>query len=145
MNILKLITLCSLLSLTLSSCVVRRPAPGSDSTKSYFERSGEAYPLLYIDGTDLNEIPHLRYLQVVGERAGFLGLGERVKINIDIGQTSATWMKSEVQDERGFPLLFNSMVDVMNALHAQGWNLEDSYVLRVGDKSVYHHIFKKND
>ena len=129
----------------LSGCVVQKPSPGSDSTKSYFERSGDEFPRIFIGGKDLNEIPNLKYLQAVGERAGFLGLGQRVKISVDIGQTLASWMKTEVEDEKGFPLLFNSMVDVMNALYAQGWELEDSYVLTIDKKLVYHHIFKKMD
>ena len=105
--------------------------------------TAQNYPKIYVESEYLNDIEGLKYIQVLGERAGFAGLGKKVKVSIDIGQKNASWSKATLKDENGDKLKFNSVIDALNALYSQGWELKDSYVLTVSNQNIYHHIFEK--
>jgi hypothetical protein len=66
----------------------------------------------------------------------------KVVIDIDFGEerrsSGYTWLKDEMT---GKVKKFNSIVDALNYMGAQGWTLVNAFP--IGDSPIYHYYFKK--
>jgi len=80
------------------------------------------------------------YCQIVGQ--GRL-LSNRVDISIDYGQKAGIFTDKRLRDEDGKVIVFNSMVDAMNFMGADGWEFVQAYVITTGNANVYHWLLKK--
>lgn len=72
-------------------------------------------------------------------------LSKKVTVEIDFGQATKFFSDNRYKDPAtGKPKVFNSMVDALNFMSEQGWELENAYP--VGDAQsgyVYHWILQK--
>lgn len=71
-------------------------------------------------------------------------LSTKVSVTIDFGQNTTLFEDTRLSDENGKVINFNSMVDAMNWMGAQGWEFVQAYTASEGDQSVYHWLLKLN-
>lgn len=84
------------------------------------------------------------YAELVGTKKL---LSSKVTVNIDFGQPQSFWnphKNTSMLDENGKRITFNSMVDAMNYMGAQGWEFTQAYTVTEGQINVYHWLLKKN-
>lgn len=85
------------------------------------------------------------YCQIVGTAKL---LSNKVNVEIDFGQAKGFWSDNRLRGEDGKPMTFNSMVDAMNWMGADGWEFMQAYVITTGSgmggQNVYHWLLKKN-
>ncbi len=100
--------------------------------------------LIYTGGYSQNDSisnEKIVYCQLVG--TSFLG---KVTVSIDMGEKTG-FMRlntSYLIDERtGKAMKFNSMVDALNFMGEQGWELAQAYALGEGGSYVYHYLLKQ--
>lgn len=76
-------------------------------------------------------------------------LSDKVDIEFDFGQASDFWTGDRrLYNEKGEPIVFNSMLDAANYMARRGWQLEQAFqVLNISggysDNPVYHWIMSK--
>ena len=72
-------------------------------------------------------------------------LSTKVNINIDFGQENKffTGNDTQVKDENGKLMVFNSMVDALNFFGNYGYEFEQAYAITVGGQNVYHYLMRK--
>ena len=84
------------------------------------------------------------YCQIVG--AGKI-LSNKVTVEIDFGQQTGLFTDKRLRDEKGKVIEFNSMVDAMNFMGADGWEFMQAYVITLDTgmtkQNVYHWLLKK--
>ncbi|HYG52941.1 MAG TPA: hypothetical protein VD905_18700 [Flavobacteriales bacterium] len=86
------------------------------------------------------------YCEIVGRAA--LSLTGKIKIEIDFGQENKVFeginndmLKDPVT---GKPMKFNSMVDALNHMAAQGWLFVNAYqITDTGNNTTYHYIMRR--
>jgi len=82
------------------------------------------------------------YCELVGT-AKFLS--KKVTVEIDFGENAKFFADNRYKDPAtGKPAVFNSMIDALNFMGKQGWELANAYP--IGDANsgyVYHWILKK--
>lgn len=88
------------------------------------------------------------YCQIVGTGKF---MSNKLTIEVDFGQEKGFWSNSDMRlrNAAGEPMVFNSMVDAMNWMGADGWEFMQAYVVTVpssmgGGQNVYHWLLKKN-
>ena len=77
--------------------------------------------MIYIDGQAFDNLENKHYLIIRMERNLWTG---KSKYLIDVGQPQDK--KSEITNEKGKAIQFNSEVDVMNYLLFEGWEHKES-------------------
>jgi len=88
------------------------------------------------------------YCEIVGTQSF---LSSKLTIVVDYGQNKGNfWAQltndSRLKDENGKPIKFNSMIDVLNMMHSEGWDFITAYT--IGDAQhgyVYHWLLKRHD
>ena len=97
-----------------------------------------------IDGVNIEDID-VEYMQIVGTKAF---LTKKVSIALDYGQAAAGKVfgkgKMVVKNKDGKKIKFNSMIDALNFLSANGYDFVDAYAINVGNQNVYHYMMRKN-
>lgn len=72
-------------------------------------------------------------------------LSQKVNVQVDFGQNPYT--NSNLVDENGKKITFNSMIDAMNYMGNSGWEFESAYVITHGSgtsaQNVYHWLLSK--
>lgn len=87
------------------------------------------------------------YCDVVSRQVLFSFTG-KVKVDIDFGQ-SQKFIRginyNALRDEDGKPIVFNSIVDALNYMSADGWNLINTYTVTSQDTKELqvHYIMTK--
>lgn len=73
-------------------------------------------------------------------------LSEKVNVEVDFGQNP--YSNSNLVDENGKRITFNSMVDAMNYMGKFGWEFENAYAITIGSgksaRNVYHWLLSKH-
>jgi hypothetical protein len=85
------------------------------------------------------------YCEIVGTQ-GFLS--SKLTIMIDYDQKSSVWKPQNnlLKSEDGKPIKFNSMIDVLNLMHSEGWDFVNAYTIGDAQKGyVYHWILKRKE
>ncbi|MGO3181235.1 MAG: hypothetical protein ACTIJ9_00230 [Aequorivita sp.] len=84
----------------------------------------------------------VKYLQIVGTTKM---MSNKVTIEIDFGQENKFWSAKDTQikDENGKLLTFNSMIDALNFFGTHGYDFETAYAISTGNQNVYHYLLKK--
>ena len=96
----------------------------------------------------VNDIPikdiDVDYIQIVGTSKL---LSNKVTIEIDFGQENKLWSAkdTQVKDENGKLVVFNSMIDALNFLSNNGYEFVDAYTITVSNQNVYHYMLKKKE
>jgi hypothetical protein len=81
-----------------------------------------------------------QYCEVVGMARI---MSSKVNIIIDYGEAQSVWKDNRVKNEDGSVKKFNSMIDALNFLGANGWKLVNAFPISTGGQDVYHYVFKK--
>jgi len=106
-------------------------------------RSGRS--VILVNGVDINAIPELNYIQIVGWETNVLGLNRRVVVCIDYGQEYEFGNPPTIENASGKNMKFESMVAALNYTAANGWEYVDSYNRTVGTiPAVYYLMRRKN-
>ena len=79
------------------------------------------------------------YCELVGQEKF---LSSKVTVSIDYGQSRSFFADKRLRDEDGKVKTFNSMVDAMNYLGADGWEFQQAYVVTMGNQNVYHWLLR---
>jgi hypothetical protein len=95
----------------------------------------------------VNDIPikdvDVEYVQIVGTAKLF---STKVTIQIDFGQSTTLFTKateSQIKDKDGKRVEFNSMIDALNFMAANGYDFVDAYVISIAQQNVYHYMMRK--
>ena len=86
---------------------------------------------------NINKIDEIKYIQIVTTGTGWFS--SKIKIKIDAGQYNIN--DEKVRDEDGNEMKFNSTIDAMNFLAANGWRYKNTYNVPTPDKVIIHHLF----
>lgn len=95
----------------------------------------------------VNDVPikdvDVEYIQIVGTSKL---LSNKVTIEIDFGQENKFWSAkdTQVKDENGKLVVFNSMIDALNFMSKNGYEFVDAYAITVSNQNVYHYMMKKS-
>lgn len=96
-----------------------------------------------VNGKPLTEID-TDYIMIVGTKKL---LSSKVTVDIDFGQKTSfieLGKNTQIKDENGKPVEFNSMIDALNFFAKIGFEFVDAYVITTEGQNVYHWIVKKN-
>jgi len=100
----------------------------------------------YLQSQTVNGIPleqiDVDYVQIVGTSKS---LSNKVTIDIDFGQHDKFFKSKDTQiiDENGKKLIFNSMIDALNFMSKNGYEFIDANAFVRGGQNVYHFMLKK--
>lgn len=71
-------------------------------------------------------------------------LSNKVTIAIDYGEERSIWKDNRLKEEDGGLKKFNTVIDALNYMGKDGWQLVNAFPINVGTNSqVYHYVFKK--
>jgi len=86
----------------------------------------------------------VEYVQIVGTTKLF---SQKVNIQIDFGQENKLFSAkdTQVKDENGKLMTFNSMIDALNFMSKNGYDFVDAYALTISNQNVYHYLLKKRN
>jgi hypothetical protein len=94
----------------------------------------------------VNDIPlktiDVDYIQIVGTSKL---LSNKVSIEIDFGQENKYWVNkdTQVKDENGKLMIFNSMIDALNFMSKNGYEFVNAYTITISNQNIYHYILRK--
>lgn len=77
-----------------------------------------------VNDVDVNQMD-VKYVELVGQRA--FGFG-KVKVIVDYGQEMKLFQSQKIKSADGTNAKFNSMVDALNFMDANGWELVQAMV-----------------
>ncbi len=85
----------------------------------------------------------VQYIQIVGTSQI---LSNKVTIEIDFGQLNKVFSSkdTQVKDENGKLVKFNSMIDALNFFSKNGYKFVNAYAINISSQNVYHYIMEKN-
>lgn len=96
----------------------------------------------------VNDVPltdiDVEYMQIVGTSKL---LSQKISIQIDFGQENKLWVAkdTQVRDADGKQVVFNSMIDALNFMSANGYEFVTAYTLTMGNNNIYHYLLRKID
>jgi len=65
-------------------------------------------------------------------------------IAVDFGQKLHFWKDVRtVRDERGRPIVFNSLADALNYMASDGWELVNVYSFTDGKQTLFHYVMRR--
>ncbi|EJL68169.1 hypothetical protein [Chryseobacterium populi] len=96
----------------------------------------------------VNDVPirdiDVDYVQIIGTGRS---LSTKVNVEIDFGQeTKSISFKNgtSIKDERGRNMKFNSMMDALNFMSANGYSFQFAYTMNDEKDQAIYYILKKN-
>lgn len=94
-----------------------------------------------VDGTNINDLD-IKYVELVG-RAKFLSL-TKIKVFVDYGQ-DFSWKQQTIKNASGKNAAFNSMVDALNFMEANGWEYVHNYLVQTDSDLTYKYLLRKRE
>lgn len=104
------------------------------------------YAFQQIAAQSVNDVPikdiDVEYVQIVGTSKL---MSNKVTIEIDFGQENKFWkaQDTQVKDENGKLVSFNSMIDALNFMSKNGYDFVAAYTVTVSNQNVYHYLLRK--
>jgi hypothetical protein len=95
-----------------------------------------------VNDVPIKDIP-VEFVQIVGTSKLF---SNKVTIEIDFGQENKFFSSDKdtrVKDANGKNMVFNSMVDALNFMSANGYEFVQAYAFAKDNQSVYHYLLRK--
>jgi hypothetical protein len=78
-----------------------------------------------VEETNINELD-VKFVELIGRNK--VGFG-KIKVIVDYGQ-KISWLKSQaIRSADGTKAAFNSMIDALNFMDANGWDFVSNYVI----------------
>lgn len=94
----------------------------------------------------VNDMPikdiDVEYVQIIGTSKM---VGNKVTIEIDFGQENKLFVAKDTQikDENGKLMTFNSMIDALNFMSKNGYDFETAYVVTITNQNIYYYLLKR--
>lgn len=101
---------------------------------------------LYASSQTINDIPlrdiDVEYIEILGTTKAF---STKLNIELDFGQENKFWSNKEYQlkNADGKKIEFNSMIDALNFMAKNGYELIMPYIVTEANKSTYHYLLRK--
>lgn len=101
----------------------------------------------FANAQTVNNVPikdiEVEYIQIVGTSKF---MSTKVTIAIDFGQSTKFFSSkgTQVKDENGKNVIFNSMIDALNFMSKNGYDFQTAYAFNVGNQNVYHYLMRKH-
>ncbi|MEH0154039.1 hypothetical protein V6R21_07805 [Limibacter armeniacum] len=96
-----------------------------------------------IQEQDINKMEEVKYVKLLGIQKAF---SSKIIINIDYGQKFQMFKPQMIQGPDGKNKDFNSLIEALNFMDANGWEYVNSYPLSTGNSgTVYHYLLKRKD
>lgn len=96
-----------------------------------------------INGVAIKDLD-VQYLQIIGTSKF---MSSKLNIRIDIGQRtkliSSNGDAAGIKDANGEVLIFNSIIDALNFMSANGYELVTSNILAEQGENVYYYLMQK--
>jgi hypothetical protein len=72
-------------------------------------------------------------------------LSSKVNVLIDYGQPDDFWSTKDTQliDENGAPIVFQSMMGAINYFAKNGFEFVNAYAITMGNQNIYHYMMRK--
>lgn len=104
-----------------------------------------SFAQVIVDEVYINELPNVKYVELVGRNK--IGFG-KIKIIVDYGQPLKVFTSQAIKATDGTKVAFNSMIDGLNFMEANGWEFVSNYVIPVRtetDENEVRYILKRKD
>jgi hypothetical protein len=88
--------------------------------------STQAFSQVVVDDAYINELENVKYVELVGRNK--IGFG-KIKIIVDYGQPLKLFASQAIRSSAGTKVAFNSMIDGLNFMEANGWEYVSNYVI----------------
>ena len=84
----------------------------------------------------------VEFVQIVGTSKL---MSNKLTIEIDFGQENKFWSSkdTQVKDENGKLMIFNSMIDALNFMSHNGYSFINAHTVTIGNQNVYHYLLQK--
>jgi hypothetical protein len=95
-----------------------------------------------VNDTPIKDID-VEFVQIVGTSKLFKN---KVTIQLDFGQSVkffSSGKETQIKDENGKRLSFNSMIDALNFMSKNGYDFVHAYAITIGNQNVYHYLLQK--
>lgn len=97
----------------------------------------------------VNDVPikdiDVDYVQIIGTGRG---LSTKMNVRLDFGQeTKSISFKNglKIKDEKGNTVKFNSMIDALNFMSANGYEFQFAYTSKENDDDALYYILKRRE
>ncbi len=95
---------------------------------------------IYVDGVDINVDDEIQYCQI----SAVIGFKKTMNIILDYGQGVKSWTtKTKIKNKERELVEFNGLVQLMNFMNQNGWELVDSIYRKDQNREKY--TFKKKE
>jgi hypothetical protein len=92
-----------------------------------------------VDGNNINDMD-IKYCELVGQ-AKLLSL-TKIKVFVDYGQ-DFSWKQQTIKNAAGKNAAFNSMIDALNFMDANGWEYVSNYLINNNGELTYKFLLHK--
>ena len=92
-----------------------------------------------VDGTNINDLD-IKYCELVGQ-AKFLSF-TKIKVFVDYGQ-DFSWKQQTIKNSAGKNAAFNSMMEALNFMDANGWEYVNNYLINNNGDLIYKFLLRK--
>ena len=93
-----------------------------------------------VDEVNINELD-IKYVELVGRNK--IGFG-KIKVIVDYGQPFS-FKSQAIRGAAGEKAAFNSMIDALNFMEANGWVFVSNYVVSSSEENEIRYILQKAD
>lgn len=94
-----------------------------------------------VDDININDL-EIKYIELVGRNK--IGFG-KIKIIVDYGQELKIFRSQAIRSADGTKAAFNSMIDGLNFLEANGWEFVSNYVVQSAEENEVRYILRKRE
>lgn len=104
-----------------------------------------SFAQVIVDEVYINDLENVRYVELVGRNK--IGFG-KIKIIVDYGQPLKVFTSQAIKATDGTKVAFNSMIDGLNFMEANGWDFVSNYVIPARtetDENEVRYILKRKD
>ena len=94
-----------------------------------------------VDEVNINDLD-VKYIELVGRNK--IGFG-KIKIVVDFGQELKIFKSQAIRSADGTKAAFNSMIDGLNFMEANGWEFVSNYVVESAEEVEIRYILRRRD
>lgn len=92
-----------------------------------------------VDEVNVNDLD-IKYVELVGRNK--IGFG-KIKIIVDYGQELKIFKSQAIRSADGTKAAFNSMIDGLNFMEANGWEFVSNYVVQSAEENTVRYILRR--
>lgn len=100
-----------------------------------------SYSQVYVEGTNINDLEDVNYIQLVGINTSMFGV--KIQVFVDYGQKAKMMKSDQIKDAKGRKKKFNSMIGALNFMEKNGWKFVNYTEAMVGRKLRYVYLMEK--